>query len=168
MSAECALSYRPVFCTLSNDRFASPVNPMLTTKQKLTKRKAKKKDEAPVHTCDYDSEDTERLQKLLAEYRAISKKFYGSKKKHSSREILSMACWQTAIGRLERVKMDAYYLVNTDPVVATRALSVFRNPEASAIWLTTPLKQLWNKTPRECRKEDVLQVLGRMENGVFA
>ena len=136
------------------------------------KRKAKKKDEAPVHiqsvgTPD-DSEDTERLQKLLAEYRAISQKFYGSKKKHSSREILSMACWQTAIGRLERVKMDAYYLENTDPVVARRALSVFRNPEASAIWLTTPLKQLWNKTPRECRKEDVLQVLGRMENGVFA
>ena len=91
-----------------------------------------------------------------------------AKKKITTRELLAEAYMEEVTSRASRVTLDMHYLRQMDYVVARRALKVFGKPDREAIWLTTPLKQLWGKTPRECRKQDVLQVLGRMENGVFA
>jgi hypothetical protein len=90
------------------------------------------------------------------------------KKKPPPRELIAEAYIGEVESRIRRATLDMHYLTRMDHKVARTALKCFGRPELAAIWLTTPLKQLWNKAPTECRIEDVLQVLGRMENGVFA
>jgi hypothetical protein len=89
------------------------------------------------------------------------------KEKPSVQEFIAEAYLAEMQMRINRMSLDFFYLTQMDPKVARAALKCFGKHELAAIWLTTPLKQLWNKTPRECRTEDVLQVLERMENGVF-
>jgi hypothetical protein len=90
-----------------------------------------------------------------------------SKNKPTDRQLLADAHMVDIQWRLGRVTLDMYYLQSMDPNVATAALECFKKPELAAIWLTTPLKQLWGKSTRECKKEDVLQVLELLERGVF-
>ncbi len=87
--------------------------------------------------------------------------------KPSAREIIAEAYVGELKSRLLRASHALNYFSRMDHKVARAALKCFGRPELAASWLTTPLKQLWDKAPMECRTEDVLQVLGRMENGVF-
>jgi uncharacterized protein (DUF2384 family) len=58
-------------------------------------------------------------------------------------------------------------LSNIDPEVARRAIEVLVDPEKAAVWLLTTLKEL-ERAPIMCPPESVLDVLGRLEHGVFA
>ena len=54
-----------------------------------------------------------------------------------------------------------------DPAVARAAIRVLGSEQSAARWLTSPLSELRGKTPVDCKRKDVLQVLGRLEHGVF-
>jgi len=118
----------------------------------------------------YASHETMRIQKIVDKFRAevLKSKRSKSKRKPSSRELIVLGYWSDAITRIFRADLELSYLERMDHVVARRALRVFVKPELAAVWLTTPMRQLWGKPPVACQKVDVLQVLGRLEHGVFS
>ena len=74
-----------------------------------------------------------------------------SKEKPTDRQLIAETYMEDVQRRLGRLTLDMNYLQIIDPVVATAAIECFKKPELAAIWLTTPSKQLWGESPRECR-----------------
>jgi hypothetical protein len=89
-------------------------------------------------------------------------------KKPTARDIIRDAYERDFLERARRFFPNMRAFGALDSVVARRALKVLGRPEAAGLWLETRLKQLDGKAPLYCPKHDVLQVLGRLEHGVFS
>lgn len=55
-----------------------------------------------------------------------------------------------------------------DPCVLTAAIGVFGSAAHAKKWLTTPARALGNKRPAEADIEEVMDLIGRIENGFGA
>lgn len=55
-----------------------------------------------------------------------------------------------------------------DPNVLTAAIGVFGNATLAKKWLITPARPLGNKRPSEADAEEVMDLIGRIENGFGA
>jgi hypothetical protein len=90
-----------------------------------------------------------------------------AKKKTFAPETLAMAYMWELENRMRNLDSDMDKLRRVDPDVAAAAVRLFVDPRLAGRWFLTPLKTLSGKTPSESSKKDVLQVLGRLEHGVF-
>lgn len=55
-----------------------------------------------------------------------------------------------------------------DPNVLTAAIGIFGNATLAKKWLITPARALGNKRPSEADTEEVMDLIGRIENGFGA
>ncbi|MBI6768640.1 MULTISPECIES: antitoxin Xre/MbcA/ParS toxin-binding domain-containing protein [Pseudomonas syringae group] len=56
----------------------------------------------------------------------------------------------------------------TDPRVLDAAMAIFGEKKSAVVWLSTPLKALGGKRPRDVPIEQALTLLARIENGFGA
>ena len=87
------------------------------------------------------------------------------RKPRPARERISAAFVAYSIPRLLDLANKLHYKL--DPTIARAAIRVLGSEVSAARWLTSPLSELRGKTPVDCKRKDVLQVLGRLEHGVF-
>jgi hypothetical protein len=87
------------------------------------------------------------------------------RKPRAARERISSAYIAYSIPRLLDLANKLHYKL--DPAVARTAIRVLGSEVSAARWLTRPLEVLGGKAPVDGKKKDVLQVLGRLERGVF-
>ena len=88
------------------------------------------------------------------------------RKPRPARERISAAFVAYSIPRLLDLANKLHYKL--DPAVARTAIRVLGSDLSAARWLTRPLEVLGGKAPVDGKKKDVLQVLGRLERGVFS
>jgi hypothetical protein len=118
-----------------------------------------------------DAGEAERLlARVGISVKLISKALSDSvwaKKKTFAPETLALAYLWDLESRMRSLDSDMDKLRGVDPDVAAAAVRLFVDPRLAGRWFLTPLKTLSGKTPSESSKKDVLQVLGRLEHGVF-
>ena len=89
-----------------------------------------------------------------------------TRKTGPARVRISAAFVAYSIPRLLDLANKLHYKL--DPAVARTAIRVLGSDLSAARWLTRPLEVLGGKAPVDGKKKDVLQVLGRLERGVFS
>jgi hypothetical protein len=118
-----------------------------------------------------DAGEAERLlARLGITVKLVSKALSDSvwaKKKTFSPETLALAYLWDLESRMRNLDSDMDKLREVDPDVAAAAVRLFVDPRLAGRWFLTPLKTLSGNTPSESSKKDVLQLLGRLEHGVF-